>query len=530
MAAIVTDQFRILNASNFVESVENSSNSYYVFASLPNPAPATVGFGRTGSDVANYNSNVPSPVDSINNTNHVSDTMLFGRRIGDANVRRLVKKRTWTSGTTYEMYRHDYSINTQSPLTQESRLYDTNYYVMNKDFNVYICIDNGSSGINTNGNASKDEPLFTDVEPSKAGESGDGYIWKYLFSVAPNDIIKFDSTDFIAVPNNWSSSTNAQITAVRDNGNSLVNNNQIKKVYIENQGSGYSPNISGLEVNILGDGSGGKVVVDTNNLGKITSATVSAGGKGYSFGMVDLGTINSGVSTVNAAKLVPIIPPSNGHGYDLYKELGADKVLVYARFDDSTKDFPIDTKFAQIGIIKNPNQAGSSTTTFTDAKFSSLSGIKFSSVSGTLPTAGTVIRQRQVSSGGNTAKGYVASYDSETMVLKYFQDRSLFFNQDTDDQSDYVGVSTSAKIEPFLSSVDAVETSEGFSGTIDTTFTDSKVNPTGNKVISLDTEFTSGLSIPEINKGTGDIIYLDNRPLISRNSRQKEDIKVILEF
>ena len=116
------------------------------------------------------------------------------------------------------------------------------------------------------------------------------------------------------------------------------------------------------------------------------------------------------------------------------------------------------------------------------------------------------------------------------MVLKYFQDRSLFFNQDTDDQSDYVGVSTSAKIEPFLSSVDAVETSGGFSGTIDTTFTDSKVNPTGNKVISLDTEFTSGLSIPEINKGTGDIIYLDNRPLISRNSRQKEDIKVILEF
>ena len=48
------------------------------------------------------------------------------------------------------------------------------------------------------------------------------------------------------------------------------------------------------------------------------------------------------------------------------------------------------------------------------------------------------------------------------MVLKYFQDRSLFFNQDTDDQSDYVGVSTSAKIEPILSSVDAVESSGGF--------------------------------------------------------------------
>ena len=58
-----------------------------------------------------------------------------------------------------------------------------------------------------------------------------------------------------------------------------------------------------------------------------------------------------------------------------------------------------------------------------------------------------------------------------------------------------------------------VTTLQGFTGTVDTTFTDSKVNPTGSKVISLDTEFTSGLSIPEINKGTGDIIYIDNRPL-----------------
>ena len=44
MAAIVTDQFRILNASNFVDSVNNLSNSYYVFLSLPNPT--TVGVGR----------------------------------------------------------------------------------------------------------------------------------------------------------------------------------------------------------------------------------------------------------------------------------------------------------------------------------------------------------------------------------------------------------------------------------------------------------------------------------------------------
>ena len=37
MAAIVTDQFRILNANNFVETVDNSANSYYVVVGLVNP-------------------------------------------------------------------------------------------------------------------------------------------------------------------------------------------------------------------------------------------------------------------------------------------------------------------------------------------------------------------------------------------------------------------------------------------------------------------------------------------------------------
>ena len=43
MAAIVTDQFRILNASNFIDSVTGGNDSYYVFLGLDNPAQ--VGFG-----------------------------------------------------------------------------------------------------------------------------------------------------------------------------------------------------------------------------------------------------------------------------------------------------------------------------------------------------------------------------------------------------------------------------------------------------------------------------------------------------
>ena len=516
MAAIVTDQFRILNASNFVDNVTDSNNSYYVFVGLSNPT--TSGFGRA----TDFNTDTPSPTDNVNYMNFVGDNMSFGKKVTSDNVRRLVRKISWSRGTKYEMYRHDYSLTNRSPITGSTRLYDANYYVMNTDYKVYICIDNGSSGISTTGNASLDEPTFTDLEPSKAGTSGDGYLWKYLFTVSPRDIIKFDSTDFISVSNSWSSSTDSQIAAVRDNGDSDVNNNQIKKVYIDNQGVGYA-NGTGQEVNILGDGTGGKVVVDVVN-GKVTNAVVSAGGKGYTYGMVDLGAIGN-TSASTKASLIPIIPPSKGHGSDIYKELGSDRVLVFARFDTSTtNDFPVNTSFSQIGILKNPTSIGS-TSTFTDPTFSSVGALKFTTTTGT-PTIGNSVTQ--VVTGG-TAKGFVAAYDVDTKVLKFVQDRSNVLNQTSFDTTDYVGVSTFAKVHAFASNTNQVNSS-GFTGSIDTGFTGVSTNPTGTKLISLDTQFTQGVSNPEINKKSGDIVYLDNRPLITRNARQKEDVKIILEF
>ena len=103
-------------------------------------------------------------------------------------------------------------------------------------------------------------------------------------------------------------------------------------------------------------------------------------------------------------------------------------------------------------------------------------------------------------------------------------------NQTTFDQTDYIGVSTSAKVYAFASNSNAVTSNSGFSGSIDTGFTGVSTNPTGSKVIALGVNFTSGVATPEINKGSGDVIYIDNRPAISRNSRQKEDVKIILEF
>ena len=55
-------------------------------------------------------------------------------------------------------------------------------------------------------------------------------------------------------------------------------------------------------------------------------------------------------------------------------------------------------------------------------------------------------------------------------------------------------------------------------------------NGSSENGINLGVTFAGGLSNPEINKKTGDIIYIDNRPEVERNLRQKEDVKIILEF
>ena len=513
MAALITDEFRLFNADNFIKSVTDPTNSYYIFVGLCNPVGNEYGRSPT------WNQDPPAPIDNFSYTRGCYDWMMYGRRITPGNIRRVVRRIDWKKGTRYEQYRDDYSVLNPSPNTGSTRLYDANYYVVNSEFRVYICLSNGSSGDNPKGNGSEDEPNFVDTEPSAAGSSGDGYVWKYLYTVSPADVIKFDSTDFITVPSDWLTTNSPQIVSIRESGDSVINDAQLKEIYIDKRGVGYSGG-AGQELPILGDGEGARAVIDVNS-GQITNALVSKGGKGYTWGLVDLGSINSSAS--EAAKLDVIIPPSIGHGFDIYQELGTDRVLIYARFDDSTQDFPIDTQFAQIGLLRNPT-INNSITTFTDNTFTAADSLKLNSYSGALEV-GEIIEQATVE---GIARAYVISFNEETQVVKYAQDRSLYYNPVTYNNTDYVGISTNGNQIPFVSNGNNI-TASGFSGEIDLTFNGSTL-VVGNRTVELGVEFTNGVARSEINKPSGEILYLDNRPLVPRNPRQKEDVKIILEF
>ena len=419
MSAIITDQFRILTASNFVDLITDSSSSYYSFVGLPN-AP---------DYVSTWDQNPPAPKDNFDEENDYWDTMIALKKITNDDVRQVIRKVTWTSGTTYDMYRHDISRDKLSKPSNATRLYSSNFYVVNKDFKVYICLNNGSDPENPNGRPSLDEPTFEDLEPGSAGTSGDGYIWKYLYTISPSEIIKFDSINYIPVPRDWKTTTDSGISLVRENA---ASSGQIKTITITNRGVGigtagevYS------NIPLQGDGSNGTATIIIGNDSTVESVLVSNGGSGYTHARLDLDAAGFPSGTEKPTFDV-IIPPQGGHGADIYRELGASSVLIYSRIENDIEnpDFITGNQIARIGLIEDPLSYNSSSKLSLD-KASAVGALRITGAGYSSATfdADSVITQTVGT--GVTAFGRVISYVRETGVLKYWQDRSIVgFNSD----------------------------------------------------------------------------------------------------
>jgi len=517
MAAIITDQIRILNAQNFVAGVTSTANAYYSFIGLPNPTEVQ----------SDWDTDPPSPKDNFEEEDSYWDTMVALKKISASDVRQVVPRRKWSSGTTYDMYRNDYSRTNTAAVSGATNLYAATYFVLNSDFRVYECLQNGTDPDNPNGRPSLDEPTFTDLEPRSAGTSGDGYIWKYLYTIKPSDIIKFESTDFIPVPADWE--TNSDDAAVRDN----AVDGSIKIVTISNAGVGIgTADAVYTKVPIKGNGSGAECTVTINSSSQVSDVTVSSQGSGYTYGSVDL--VAGGVPTGTTRPVLDvIIPPSGGHGKDIYRELGAYNVLLYSRIenDNENPDFVTGNQIARVGLVENP-QAFDSTALLSVDKATAAGALRLAGAGYSSATFTADAYFTQTIATGTTAAGRVINYDQTTGVLKYWQDKSLAgFNT--------VGAAVTEptygfKLNAFTSTPETggsltIVPSTGSNLAIDTSFTgvSTVIN---SRTYYLGQEFTNGIGNPEAKKYSGNIIYVDNRPSITRSSTQKEDIKIILQF
>ena len=497
MSAIVTEKFRLHNATQFFESfTEASSSTYYLFIGKSSPFTSTT---TTGSD-----SSPPTPADAVGETEYYAwDSMLAAKKLESSDVTRAIVRRNWSNGTTYDMYDHNVS-SSNTTTSGASNLYDSTFYFITSDFRVYKVLDN-NGGTAYSGS----EPTSESTSPFALG----GYVLKYMYKITQSEAAKFLTSDFAPV------SDDSTVSAAATDG-------KIESIKVT-AGSGYTDGT--YYAAVFGDGtsqgtSSGAIIRITVTSGSLasfglttgTDTTIHSGGAGYTFGTVKLDTVfsdsglsssaNIGSGTGGAVDV--IISPKEGHGNSAITELGGHFVmnaitLSQAEGDDVTTE----NDFRQVGLVVDPTTFGTSTVgTSSTARQTYV--VKGSSTSGTFE-ADEIITQ--ASTG---AVGRVVEFDSSRSLLYYHQER--FGDYGTSSSTGgYVAFSGTNTITGSSSSATLVPSSDTETVTL-----------ANSNTLTL----TTGYANPELQPDSGNIVYLENRKPIQRDSDQTEDIKLIIEF
>ena len=543
MPAIITDQYRILNAETFVDSFvgigTTGKNNYYTFLGHPDPTNLTdqIGYGD-----ASWGVEPPNPIDNFDQENRYYDSMLFLKQITFSDVRRVIPRINWQSGTIYEMYRNNYSATNRTSQTSNSSLYGSNYYIVTSEFKVYLCINNGSSPTTPNGTTSKVEPTHTSTTVPEQDTTGntDDYQWKYLYTIAPADIVKFVTSSYIPLPEKWGDTTNAAIKDAAVDG-------KLESIIIKRAGTaevaGNTDGEKTITVPIIGDGSDGKAIVTVSS-GVVTRIKLAdTNSKDYTYATVrfDSGSpLENKTLTVGSGADEPqfevIIPPKGGHGADVYRELGGFRVMVYSKFDNNINDkadYIVGNDFSRVGIVKDPLEFGG-TSVLNKRTATSLGALKLKVPSGSSTVLSNVVYPKNTkitqysndsTIGIGTAIGYVASWDSNTGVLRYYQPVG-FSTQSVYgyELRNFVGVTTAITGATHIIPGQSVDNLE-----VDTTFSAESIT-VGQRSESLGHAFVNGVANSEVKKFSGEIIYIDNRAPVTRTASQKEEVKIVIEF
>jgi hypothetical protein len=470
MPAIITTKFRIHNAEQFREGFGESANT-----------KVYLGIGRS-YPWANEKT-PPSPVDTIDDEYSYWNDMLALKRCAAGDVVQCVIRRDWVSGQYYDMYRHDYSANQGANgvdidtgiNTIRNSLYESSFFVVTDEYNVYKCLYNKNS--NNNVVPSTVKPTGKSTSPVVLG---DGYVWKYMYTIAPADVIKFISTDFMPVKE--VSLNPGQYDAYIDQW--LVRESavagEIDVVEVINGGQNYT---TAPTVAILGDGEGAlaEAIIDVGT-GKVIKINLISKGSGYTYATA---VIQGGNGTNAVAKV--IIPPQNGHGYNPVEELGGYYVMMNVRleYDDGVGDFPVDNDYRRIMVIRDPYNYGteviSTATTLKATKEIVISSLE------------DYIEDENITGGSSGAEARVINIAKDTVANTTTIRYVLLRGENSNGQDFTVGEDITGSESLAI----------GIVG--------SKINP-------------------EVQPFSGDVMYVENRRLINRAPDQIEDIKIVVEM
>ena len=361
-------------------------------------------------------------------------------------------------------------------------MFDKSFYIITSEFKVYKVVYSPGTG-------STQEPTQTLTSPTA---ESDGYIWKYMYTVAVADAEKFLTTSYMPVKtiNVETYGNDAAAEAALSEGDYAQYLNQkasrdsstaagIERIEVVTGGTGYT---SPPSVYVTGAGTGATATATVSG-GSVTAIAVTAKGTDYSTVHIK---IEGGGGSDAAARAV--LSPENGHGTDPVKELGGFFSAVNTLLDGSGGgDLTVGNDFRQITLVKNPFNFGTSVVS-TSATLKATPALSFSATTSSF-VVDELITQ---GSGATLAQAYVVEVDSGTGYIHYQQNSKTGYGN-------------------FIPGTAVVGGTSGAQGTPKTTVSAFVISP-------------------EVDVHSGDVIFLENRNPIDRTASQIEDIKIIIEF
>jgi len=550
MPAIVTNKFRIHNAKQFVEAFDE--------VSFTSGNAVTDASGLLNTNMYLFIGKVtpwaddtvpPTPTDSVSNTvyNHWRD-MIAAKKIGSTDVSHVAPRYNWTSGSNYFAYTH-----------ANNALFDQQFYVITDDYNVYKCLANNNSG-----GTSTTKPTGTGTT---IVSTADSYKWKFMYQVSAARALKFvtpsyiptqrvrKANDAIAVTTDSSfqydveiaantsgngaievchvtlggtgytfekgtvqgghteTTTTAKITGAGLATDAIVDNDiyftsdsgsgvtgkggtitdyqagtqvvtwtpALASANVPQDGDGYS---IGPKITITGDGHGANVRSTNTAAGVIGDIVVVAGGNNYGNAVATVST-NAGSS----GSITPIVGPRGGHGDDAIEELGGFFVMVNSRLEyGESGNFTTNNDFRKIGLLSQPLYANGDVATASTVDQCLTIGVS--------SWNSTAFAEDELVTGATSgAKGKVVDFKNNNTTL-----RLIDVTTGTSTAAGYDGIAGSFK------ATESISAPSGASATIST-------------AVGGDLE-----------KFSGDVLYIENRSPVTRADDQIEDVKLIIEF
>ena len=456
MTAIVTSNFRVVNAENFKEDVKDAGTSVYVGIGKPDV------WSNTLSDTTDTTPTVP--VDALDTLGEAHQNLIGLKLIGVNDISHIVPRHTWTAAVQYVAWDSD-----------DAAIYDKKFYVVTSEFKVYKCIVAGTSG-------STIQPTQTLTDPTA---ESDGFTWKYMYTVSVADAEKFLTTSYLPVK------TVSNIDA--DTGVLYLNNAAAEAdlseadyaQYLNQKASKELGTAAGIErvevtaggtysstptVAITGDGTGATATAVMSGSGSTQAvASITINNKGTNYTVANI-TFGSGDAAARA-----VISPETGHGIQPIKELGAFFIGLNSQLTGNENgDLTVGNDFRQVTIIRNPKIYGPGAIA-TAASLKALKALDFSAA-----TTGYLVDELIVG-GTSGAQAYVVENDIATGKIYYHQNSKTGYKAFQNSEA-VAGQTSSTSVT--LKSSSALLTPEVHPGTGDIMFLENRnpINRTATQI------------------------------------------------